>query len=181
MLMMFGKYLSPAMEEVDIAAYAGCRCDCQFLGGLGSGGQSGVDKQCDCLPTGGSGSGGKSRVDKQLDDWYGELRGRSEYVYNQEVQKQVPIQNLNADRARSEKQENKLLLPKPMFSQRDVRILQSILERKKYECIADEQNISLSSVKKRVRFLYDYLNLRNRASFMSVYEGHTIELGVSAP
>lgn len=159
MLIIFGKYVAPVMKEVDMVAYAGCGCDCLLIGGSGSGGQSGVEKQ--------------------LDDWYRELRRRLEYL-NQRVQKQVSIQNLNADTARSQEQENKLLLPKPMFSQRDVRILQSILEGKKYECIAGEQNISLSSVKKRVRLLYDHLNLRDKASFMSVYEDYTIELGVSA-
>jgi hypothetical protein len=158
---MFGKYAAPAMEEVDMVTYADCHCDCLFIGG--------------------SGSGGHSRVDEQLDNWYRELCRRLGYLYNQRVQKQVSIKNLNMDTTRSKEQKNTLLLPKPMFSQCDVRILQSILERKKYECIAGEQNISLSSVKKRVRFLYDHLKLRNRASFMSVYEGYTIQLDVSTP
>ncbi|MDR0636083.1 MAG: LuxR C-terminal-related transcriptional regulator [Treponema sp.] len=156
MFIMFGKYAAPAMEEVDMVAYADCRCGCRFIGGSGSGGQSGVEEQ--------------------LYDWYRELHRRFEYQYSQRIQKHVSIQNLNADTAKSKEQENKLLLPKPMFSPRDVRILQSILNGKKYECIAHEQTISLSSVKKRVRFLYDRLNLRDRASFMNSYEGYTIEL-----
>jgi hypothetical protein len=68
-----------------------------------------------------------------------------------------------------------------VFSQRDIEMLHLILDGQRYEHIAKEQKISLSLVKKRVKFLYDHLNLPDRESFMSNYAGYTIELGVPMP
>jgi DNA-binding CsgD family transcriptional regulator len=100
-------------------------------------------------------------------------------LYSREIQKQASARD--AGMVMSEEQKKILLLQQGMFSQRDIDILQLILEGQRYEYIAGEQKISLSLVKKRVRFLYDHLNLPDRASFMSVYEGYSVELGVPVP
>jgi DNA-binding CsgD family transcriptional regulator len=100
-------------------------------------------------------------------------------LYSREIQKQASARETGM--VMSEGQKKILLLQQGMFSQRDIDILQLILEGQRYEYIAGEQKISLSLVKKRVRFLYDHLNLLDRASFMSVYEGYSVELGVPVP
>jgi DNA-binding CsgD family transcriptional regulator len=100
-------------------------------------------------------------------------------LYSREVQKQIA--GRDAGMVMSEEQKKILLLQQGIFSQRDIDILQLILEGKTYEYIAGEQKISLSLVKKRTRFLYDHLNLLDRVSFMSIYEGYSVELGVPVP
>ncbi|MDR1399713.1 MAG: LuxR C-terminal-related transcriptional regulator [Treponema sp.] len=102
-------------------------------------------------------------------------------LYGREIQAQVSGEDVNEDMAGSERQKSMLLLPRSMFTQRDVKILQLVLAGNKYEGIASEQKISLSSVKKRVRVLYNHLNLPDRVSFINAYEGYAIELGIPAP
>jgi hypothetical protein len=102
-------------------------------------------------------------------------------LYSREIQKQVSNRNIHADMVTANGQEKILLLHQAKFNQRDIEMFQSILEGNKYEYIAGEQAISLSSVKKRVRILLDHLNLPDKASFVTIYADYTIELGVSAP
>lgn len=90
-------------------------------------------------------------------------------------------QDVHKDMITSDEQERMLLLHRTRFNRRDIALLRSVLAGDKYENIAKDQGISLSSVKKRVRFLYDHLNLPDRASFMNNYEGYAIELGMPVP
>jgi hypothetical protein len=90
-------------------------------------------------------------------------------------------QDVHKDMIMSDEQERMLLLHRTRFNRRDIALLRSVLAGEKYESIAQDQGISLSSVKKRVRFLYDHLNLPDRASFMNNYEGYAIELGMPVP
>jgi DNA-binding CsgD family transcriptional regulator len=107
------------------------------------------------------------------------MAGIGVFLYSREIQKQVPNRNIHADMVTANGQEKILLLHQARFNQRDIEILQSILRGNKYECIAGEQDISLSSVKKRVRILFDYINLPDRASFVTLYADYAIELGIS--
>ena len=100
-------------------------------------------------------------------------------LYIKEIQQQASAREPGM--VMSEEEKKILLLQHGMFSQRDIDILQLILEGEKYEDIAGEQSISLSLLKKRVRFLYDHLNLPDRASFMNIYAGYSVELGVPMP
>ncbi|MDR1325527.1 MAG: hypothetical protein LBK00_05775 [Treponema sp.] len=100
-------------------------------------------------------------------------------LYIREIQKQIA--NREASTVASGEQKSILLLPQGMFSQRDIEMLHLILEGEKYEYIAGKQGISLSLVKKRVRFLYNHLNLPDKESFINTYEDYSIELGVPVP
>jgi hypothetical protein len=95
------------------------------------------------------------------------------------IEEQVSCQD--AGMVMSNGQKKILLLPQGVFSQRDTEMLHLILDGQRYEHIAREQKISLSLVKKRVKFLYDHLNQPDRESFMSSCAGYTIELGVPMP
>jgi DNA-binding NarL/FixJ family response regulator len=94
-------------------------------------------------------------------------RGESqEQTHSQEIQEEIPSRKIHVDVVTANRQEKVLLLHQARFNQRDIEIFQSILEGNKYEYIAGEQGISLSSVKKRVRFLLNHLNLPDKASFV---------------
>lgn len=110
-----------------------------------------------------------------------ELKLEIEKQNNREIQKQVSDQDVYVDMVTSDEQGRILLLHQALFNQRDVELLQLVLKGEKYEYIASEQSLSLSSVKKRTKFLYDHLKVSDRTSFMSIYTGYTIELGVPAP
>jgi DNA-binding CsgD family transcriptional regulator len=62
------------------------------------------------------------------------------------------------------------------FSPRDVQILQQILARDKYEAIAAEQGIGLSTLKKMVASLFSLLALQNKTQFLKQYAHHTVML-----
>jgi hypothetical protein len=106
-------------------------------------------------------------------------------LYSKEIQKQVSGKAVHEDATAdvrdmvtSNEQEKTLLLHKATFSQRDAKMLQSILAGEKYESIATQHGISLSSVKKRVKVLYEHLNQPDRESFTSIYADYSIELAV---
>ena len=73
--------------------------------------------------------------------------------------------------------EKKLTLPRDRFKRKDVVIAQRILEGKKYVTIATEQEMGLSTLKRRTKLLYEYANVADEWSFIAEYEGYTVELG----
>jgi hypothetical protein len=125
----------------------------------------------------------KYRIDlKQLEEQRRilELELELEKQNNREIQKQVSDHDVHVDMVTSYDQERLLLLHHALFNQRDVELLQLVLKGEKYEYIASKQSLSLSSVKKRAKFLYDHLKTPDRTSFVNIYADCTIELGVPA-
>jgi DNA-binding NarL/FixJ family response regulator len=102
-----------------------------------------------------------------------ELKLELEKQNNREIQKQVSDHDVPADvhvdMVTSDEQERILLLHHALFNQRDVELLQLVLKGEKYEYIASKQGLSLSSVKKRAKFLYDHLKTPDRTSFVNIY------------
>jgi hypothetical protein len=74
-----------------------------------------------------------------------------------------------------------LTLPRDKFKRKDVAIAQGILEGKKYLAIANEQNMGLSSLKRRAKMLFTYVNVTNGQSFIATYEDCAVELENSEP
>ena len=72
--------------------------------------------------------------------------------------------------------ENKLTLPRNRFKRKDAAIAQGILEGKKYVAIASEQEMGLSTLKRRVKTLFAYVNVVDKSSFIAEYEGCVVEL-----
>jgi glucan phosphoethanolaminetransferase (alkaline phosphatase superfamily) len=62
------------------------------------------------------------------------------------------------------------------FTLRDVRCLQKVQNGEKYESIAKEENIGLSTLKNRMKLMYESLNVYDKTSFMAAYAGHIIKL-----
>ncbi|MCL2558568.1 MAG: hypothetical protein FWE09_08825 [Treponema sp.] len=71
----------------------------------------------------------------------------------------------------------RLSLDMERFNDDDRRALQKILDGKKYEAIAIEENKSPVTFKRYVRKLFSKLEISGRDEFVSLYSGHTIYLG----
>ena len=75
--------------------------------------------------------------------------------------------------------QKKLTLPRGRFKRKDVAIAQGILEGKTYLTIASQQEMGLSTVKKRAKILFEYANVADESIFIAQYQGYTVELGNS--
>lgn len=67
-----------------------------------------------------------------------------------------------------------LCLSADQFSERDVLILRQILRGEKYESIAAEHGIAVSTLKNNLALLYKKLNLTDRTAFLLAYANHEI-------
>jgi hypothetical protein len=72
-----------------------------------------------------------------------------------------------------------LTLSRDRFTRHDMAIAQGILAGKKYATIASEQCMSLSTLKRRVKSLFAYISVADALTFMTKYEGYTVELGIA--
>jgi DNA-binding CsgD family transcriptional regulator len=72
--------------------------------------------------------------------------------------------------------DSELRLSAPYFSRRDAQILQRVLAGDKYESIALEQGMGLSTLKKRLASLFSLLELPNKKAFIKRYEYHEVVL-----
>jgi hypothetical protein len=73
-----------------------------------------------------------------------------------------------------------MTLDPALFNAQDVAMLRKILAGDKYVSIAArESDISVSTLKKRVRVLYSNLGVQDRTDFMARYSRHTIELATA--
>jgi DNA-binding NarL/FixJ family response regulator len=73
------------------------------------------------------------------------------------------------------------MLPRAQFKRQDVDLLRAVLAGEKYDNIADEQKMGLSTIKRRVKAMFEYVNVPDRSTFMALYEDHTVELGMIVP
>jgi hypothetical protein len=69
---------------------------------------------------------------------------------------------------------SELRLSRNAFTGRDIQILQKILNGDKYEAVASEFGIGLSTLKKRLTFLFSLLEISDKAHFLEQFENHTI-------
>ncbi len=67
-------------------------------------------------------------------------------------------------------------LPSNVFTPRDVQILKSIQKGEKYEVIANNERIGKSTLKARIRNLFDFLNVPDKNTFLIAYMNHSIVL-----
>jgi hypothetical protein len=74
-----------------------------------------------------------------------------------------------------------LTLDPALFSTQDIAILRKILTGDKYESIAHDSEISVSTLKKRVRVLYRNIGVQDRTDFMARYSRYTLELAAVVP
>jgi DNA-binding NarL/FixJ family response regulator len=70
--------------------------------------------------------------------------------------------------------DTELRLNRDHFTERDLRILQGILARTKYETITREQNIGLSTLKKQLTSLLSLLEVQDRLQFLELYGKHAL-------
>jgi hypothetical protein len=69
---------------------------------------------------------------------------------------------------------NIVYLPSEQFSEKDLRCLKKVQDGEKYESIAKDEDIGLSTLKNRLKALYQNLDVYDKTSFMSTYAGYTI-------
>jgi len=67
-----------------------------------------------------------------------------------------------------------LTLRHELFTEKDVAILKKILAGHKYEAIAKEEGMVLSTFKKHTRRLFGILRVNDRITFMALYANHQI-------
>jgi hypothetical protein len=67
-------------------------------------------------------------------------------------------------------------LPSDEFTHRDISILKSIQQGEKYEAIAKNEDIALSTLKVRLRFIFNYLKVYDKNTFLTKYVNHHIIL-----
>jgi DNA-binding NarL/FixJ family response regulator len=67
-----------------------------------------------------------------------------------------------------------LALSPELFTEKDVVILRKIQKGVKYEVIANEENMALSTLKKHARRMFDNLRVNDRVDFLSMYANHQI-------
>lgn len=67
-------------------------------------------------------------------------------------------------------------LPSHEFTPRDVHILKSIQKGEKYEAIAINEGIGVSTLKARVKVLFEFLNVSDKNSFLRIYANQPIVL-----
>jgi DNA-binding NarL/FixJ family response regulator len=78
-----------------------------------------------------------------------------------------------------EHKEMTLRLPSKTFTEKDVSILEKILSGKKYDTIAIETGLAVSTLKKHIRHLFRMLQVSDRTSFISLYAKHKVILASS--
>jgi hypothetical protein len=71
---------------------------------------------------------------------------------------------------------NLAYLSSEQFSEKDIRYLKRIQDGEKYESIAKDEGIGLSTLKNRMKIIYQSLDVYDKTSFMSTYAGYTILL-----
>ncbi len=71
---------------------------------------------------------------------------------------------------------NVVYLPAERFSARDIRYLKKVQDGEKYESIAKDEDIGLSTLKKKMKTIYQNLDVYDRTSFLSTYAGYTFLL-----
>jgi DNA-binding CsgD family transcriptional regulator len=71
---------------------------------------------------------------------------------------------------------NIVYLPAEHFSERDIRCLKKVQDGAKYETIAKDENIAISTLKNRMKIIYNGLDVSDKTTFMSTYAGYTILL-----
>ncbi|ULQ59910.1 LuxR C-terminal-related transcriptional regulator [Brucepastera parasyntrophica] len=79
------------------------------------------------------------------------------------------------------KETSVLRLSPTLFTYRDAKILQDIIVGKKYEAIASEHNIAVSTLKNNLSSLYKKLGVSNRNAFLAKYSNYTIKLDIPDP
>lgn len=72
-------------------------------------------------------------------------------------------------------------LPPADFTRRDLLWLQRIQAGEKYEAIAAEQGVALSTLKNRVRILFERLGVQDRTMFLAAYAHVALILDAPAP
>ena len=70
-----------------------------------------------------------------------------------------------------------LHLSSGIFEEKDAAILEKILAGEKYETIAKEAGMAISTLKKHIRSMFERLRVSDRVNFMSMYAKHKIVLG----
>jgi DNA-binding CsgD family transcriptional regulator len=75
---------------------------------------------------------------------------------------------------------NIVYLPAEHFSERDIRCLKKVQDGEKYESIAKDEDIGLSTLKNKMKTIYKSLNVYDKTSFMATYAGYTILLKPSS-
>ncbi|AEF85153.1 hypothetical protein TREPR_0991 [Treponema primitia ZAS-2] len=73
-------------------------------------------------------------------------------------------------------EEELISLPGDQFTHRDVELLNRVLKGEKYESIATEFGIALSTLKNRLHLLFALIGVQDRTSFLSSYARHTLVL-----
>lgn len=73
-----------------------------------------------------------------------------------------------------------LYLSAEQFSERDLRCLKKVQNGEKYESIAKEEDIGLSTLKNKMKLIYKSLNVYDKTTFLSTYAGYTIALKSSS-
>ena len=81
---------------------------------------------------------------------------------------------LQAIHVQEKKRDKTLVLRHDLFTEKDVVILKKILAGHKYEAIAKEEGMFLSTFKKHTRRLFGILRVNDRISFMALYANHRI-------
>ena len=69
---------------------------------------------------------------------------------------------------------SELRLSRNTFTGQDIQILRKILNGEKYEAVASELGMGLSTLKKRLTFLFSFLEISDKAHFLEQFENHTI-------
>ncbi len=67
-------------------------------------------------------------------------------------------------------------LPSSEFTLRDIHILTSIQKGEKYETIAKNEGIAVSTLKLRIKTLFDFLNVPDKTTFLIDYKNQSIIL-----
>jgi hypothetical protein len=95
-------------------------------------------------------------------------------LFHQELAAKIKEQNNPLFGRSFSATEKELQLSRKYFTGQDLLVLQNILLGKKYETIAVEQQIGLSTLKKRVASLFSLLEVADRGQFLKRYEKHGI-------
>ena len=77
---------------------------------------------------------------------------------------------------KNRKKDMVLQLPADYFTERDVLILEKIIQGEKYEAIAQETKMSMSSLKRHIRRLFLRLQVSDRLCFITFYANHKVIL-----
>ncbi|MCL2230597.1 MAG: hypothetical protein FWC01_05835 [Treponema sp.] len=67
-----------------------------------------------------------------------------------------------------------LVLQPNLFTQKDSIILQKILAGEKYETIANDEGMALSTLKKQIKRMFNILKINDRTCFLSLYANYKI-------